>query len=121
MYFYNFLYPVPKLEIFKVLGMKLFLAFASNMDTPKACGPPPLEATYADLTTAAASISEHAKSNGYAVFKRSSKQRRVIYACDRAGKPQTRSKNPNIHESKRREGSRNKKCDYQMKVALKLD
>jgi hypothetical protein len=28
------------------------------MDSPKACGPPPSEATYADLTTAAASISE---------------------------------------------------------------
>ena len=64
------------------------------------------EATYADLTTAAASISEHAKSNGYAPFKRSSKQRRVICACDRARKPQTKAKNPNIHESKRRERSR---------------
>ena len=64
------------------------------------------EATYADLTTAAASISEHAKSNGYALFKRSSKQQRVIYACDRARKPQTKAKNPNIHESKRRERSR---------------
>jgi hypothetical protein len=121
MYFYNFLCLAPKLEIFHVLGMKLFLISASNMDSPKACGPPPSEATYADLTTAAASISEHAKSNGYALFKRSSKQRRVIYACDQAGKPQARAKNPNIHESKRREGSCSKKCDCQMKVALKLD
>jgi hypothetical protein len=101
--------------------MKLFLTSASNIDSPKAYGPPPSEATYADLTATAASISEHAKSNGYALFKRSSKQQRVIYACDRAGKPQTRAKNLNIHESKRRERSRNKRCDCQIKVALKLD
>jgi hypothetical protein len=62
MYFHNFLCPAPKLEFFYVLGMKLFLTSASNMDSPKACGPPPSEATYADLTAAAASISEHAKS-----------------------------------------------------------
>ena len=121
MYFHNFLCPVPKLEFFKVLGMKLFVTFTSNMDSLRACGPPLSEATYADLITAAASILEHTKSNGYALFKRSSKQRRVIYACDRAGKSQARAKNPNIHESKRREGSRSKKCDCQMKVALKLD
>ena len=121
MYFHNFLCPAPKLEFFYVLGMKLFLISASNMDSPKACGPPSSEATYADLTTVAAFISEYTKSNRYALFKRSSKQRRVIYACDRAGKSQARAKNPNIHESKRREGSRNKKCDCQIKVALKLD
>ena len=91
------------------------------MDSPKACGPPSSEATYANLTTAVASISEHAKSNEYALFKRSSKQRQVIYACDRARKPQAKAKNPNIHESKRRERSRSKKYDYQIKVALKLD
>jgi hypothetical protein len=74
MYFYNFLSPAPKLEFFYVLGIKLFLTFAINIDSPKACGPSPSEATYADLTTAATSISEHAKSNRYALFKRSSKQ-----------------------------------------------
>jgi hypothetical protein len=106
MYFHNFLCPAPKLEFFHVLGIKLFLTSASNMDSLTACGPPPSEATYADLTAAAASISEHAKSNRYVLFKRSSKQRRVIYACDQARKPQTKAKNPNIHESKRRERSR---------------
>jgi hypothetical protein len=81
MYFYNFLCPASKLEFFYVLGIKLFLTFAINIDSPKAYGPPPSEATYADLTTAAASISEHAKSNRYALFKRSSKQRQVcIYS-----------------------------------------
>ena len=106
---------------FKVLRIKLFLTSASNIDSPKAYGPSSSEAMYADLTTAAASISEHTKSNRYALFKRSSKQRRVIYTCDRARKPQTKAKNPNIHESKRQERSRNKKCDCQIKIALKLD
>ena len=88
MYFHNFLCPAPKLEFFKVLGMKLFLTFTSNMDSPKACGPPLSEATYADLTTAAASISEHTKSNGYALFKRSSKQNYIsapFYAIPSTG------------------------------------
>jgi hypothetical protein len=40
MYFHNFLCPAPKLEFFYVLGIKLFLTSASNMDSPKACGPP---------------------------------------------------------------------------------
>ena len=101
MYFHNFLCPAPKLEFFHVLGMKLFLTSASNIDSPKACGLSSSEATYADLTTAAASISEHAKSNRYVLFKRSSKQRQVIYTCDRARKPQTKAKNLNIHKSKR--------------------
>jgi hypothetical protein len=40
MYFHNFLCPAPKLEFFYVLGIKLFLTSASNIDSPKACGPP---------------------------------------------------------------------------------
>jgi hypothetical protein len=74
MYFYNILCPALKLEFFDVLGIKLFLTSASNIDSPKACGPPLSEATYTDLTATAAFISEHAKSNKYALFKRSSKQ-----------------------------------------------
>jgi hypothetical protein len=87
MYFYNFLCPAPKLEFFYVLRMKLFLTSASNINSLTVCGPPPSEATYTDLTAVAAFILEHAKSNKYAFFKRSSKQWQVIYACDRAGKP----------------------------------
>ena len=48
------------------------------MDKPKPCGPPPLEATYADLSTVIAAIQEHAKGNGYALFKRDTKPSRII-------------------------------------------
>ena len=54
--------------------MKLFLTFTNNMDSLKACGPPLLEAIYTDLTIIIVSISEYTKSNGYVLFKRSSKQ-----------------------------------------------
>jgi hypothetical protein len=120
-YFYNFLCLAPKLEFFHILGIKLFLTFVSNIDSLIACGPSLSEATYTDLTAVAAFISEYTKSNKYALFKHSFKQQQVIYVCDLAGKLQTRVKNLNIHELKRREKSCNKKCDYQIKIALKLD
>jgi hypothetical protein len=40
MYFYNFLCPALKLEFFYVLRIKLFLTSASNINSPKTCGPP---------------------------------------------------------------------------------
>jgi len=92
-----------------------------NMDLSKACGPPPTAAIYTDLSTAVAAIQAHAKCNGYALFKRDSRPLRVVYACDRYSKPQARAKNPDIHESKQWKGSRSKKCNCQMKVALKRD
>ena len=91
------------------------------MDSPTTCGPPPLAAVYTDLPTAVTAIQDHAKANGYALFIRNSKPKRVIYACDRYGKPQSKPKNPAIHDSKRREGSRSKKCDCQMKLAIERD
>jgi hypothetical protein len=90
------------------------------MDQSKACGPPPPVAVYTDLSTAITTIQGHAKANGYALFKRDSKPRRIVYACDRYGKPQTSGKKPNIHESKQREG-RTKKCDCKMRIALEKD
>ena len=91
------------------------------MHSPKTCGPPPSEAVYADLSTAIAAIQEHAKCNGYALFKRDTKPACVVFVYDRYGKPESKPKNPHIHESKRRSGSRSKKCDCRIKVALKLD
>ena len=91
------------------------------MDKPKPYGPPPLEATYADLSTTIAAIQEHTKGNRYTLFKHDTKPSRIIFSCDRYRKPQARPKNTDIHESKRRTGSRSKKYNYQMKVALKLD
>jgi hypothetical protein len=87
----------------------------------KTCGPPPPAAVYAELSTAITAIQGHAKCNGYALFKRDTKPNRIVYTCDRYGKPAARPKNPDLHDSKRRVGSRSKKCDCQMKVALTKD
>lgn len=90
------------------------------MDAPASSMPPPPTAVYTDLSTATTAIHEHAKANGYALFKRDTTQKRIVYTCDRYGKGQDR-KNPNLHESKQRKGSRSKKCDCKMKIALKKD
>jgi hypothetical protein len=76
---------------------------------PTPCGPAPPVAVYTQLSTAIAAIQTHAKAHSYALFKRDSKPKgphpiRLVYACDRAGKPQSKEKRPNIDESKRRRG-----------------
>jgi hypothetical protein len=91
------------------------------MDSPRACGPPPPEAVYTDLDTAVAAIQGHAKLHGYALCKRDSKAKRVVYTCDRFGRVQSKGKNPNTHATKRRQGSGSKKCGCEMKLVLKLD
>lgn len=90
------------------------------MDLSNTCGPPPLAAVYTDLSTAVTAIQRHAKANGYALCKRDSRPKRIVYTCDRYGKAQSRPKNLELHESKRRE-ARSKKCDCRMKVALEKD
>jgi len=91
------------------------------MDSPKACGPPPSEAVYTDLDTAVAAIQGHAQCNGYALSRRDSTPRRVVYVCDRFGKPRVNKNTPVVHESKKRLGSASKKCGCSMKVVLKQD
>jgi hypothetical protein len=78
----------------------------------KTYGPPPPAAVYAELSTTITAIQGHAKCNGYALFKRDTKPNRIIYTYDRYGKPVARLKNPDLYDSKRRTGSRSKKCDY---------
>ncbi len=57
------------------------------------------------------------RDNGYAFFTRNKKPRRVVYACDRAGKYDAKGKDPDVHPTKRRKNTGSKKCDCQMKVA----
>jgi hypothetical protein len=85
--------------------------------TETVCGPAPSEALYKDLDTLFAAIQAHARDNGYAFFTRNKKPRRVVYACDRAGKYDPKGKDPDVHPSKRRKNTGSKKCDCQMKVA----
>ena len=94
--------------------------------TPPACGPPPPTAVYPDPRTAFTAIQAHAKGHGYAVMIRDTHPNKtnptkIIYACDRGGKAQSRPKNPNIHPDRQRKGSRSKKCGCDMRVALKKD
>ena len=91
------------------------------MESSSKCGPPPSEATYSDLTTAFSTIQEHAKCNGYAPFKRDVKPSRVVCVCDRYGRPQTKGKDPKIHESRKRQNTGSKKCNCTIKVALEKD
>ncbi|RFU25063.1 hypothetical protein B7463_g11275, partial [Scytalidium lignicola] len=92
------------------------------MTTPKpsSCGPPPPEALYTDLTALYASIQAFARANGYAFRILDSKPRRKVYACDRAGKYDSRGKKDGVHQSKQRK-SASKKCDCKMKVAAKQE
>jgi hypothetical protein len=99
----------------------------SNSPAPGApCGPPPSIATYVDVATAFAAIQEHAKANGYALFKRDIQPpapkptTRITYVCDRFGKPQA-SRNKEVDPSKKRKNTGSKKCDCKMKIALKRD
>ena len=82
--------------------LTLFLTPAFNMESLNTCGPPSPAAVYTDLSTAIASIQAHAKDNGYALFKRDTTKNRIVYTCDRYGKPQAKPKNTQVHESKRR-------------------
>jgi hypothetical protein len=85
------------------------------------CGPAPAEAIYPDLTTAFTAIQEHAKANGYAFYRHDRKPNRAVFRCDRAGKYDSKGKNPNTDPSKQRSSSGSKKCGCKMGVELRLD
>jgi hypothetical protein len=51
----------------------------------------------------------------------SSKPSRILFARDRAGKHQSKGKDPAVHESKQRKRTGSKKCGCLMKVELRLD
>ena len=90
-----------------------------NSSTPSM--PPPLEAVYTDLSTATTAIQSYARSYGYALYKRDGKPNRIVYACDRYGKPPPKRESRSVHKSKERKGTRSKKCDCKMRVALEKD
>ena len=50
-----------------------------------------------------------------------SKPLRIIFACDRAGKYQSKGKNPAVYKSKQRKRTGSKKCECLIKVELRLD
>jgi hypothetical protein len=83
---------------------------------PPTCGPAPPEAIYADIPTLFAAIQAHASNNRYAFRIRNTQQNRIIYDCDRGSQYSLKSKNPNMHSTKRRNNTSSKKCGYKMRV-----
>jgi hypothetical protein len=81
---------------------------------------PPPEAIYPDIPTATTAIQDHAKAHGYAFFRRDKKASRELWACDRAGKYNSKGKGA-AHLSKQRASTGSKKCDCLMRVELRLD
>jgi hypothetical protein len=80
----------------------------------------PPEAVYLDVNTATASIQVHAKEHGYAFCQCSTRSNRLVFACDRAGKYNSKGKDPNTHSSRQRQSTGSKKCGCLMKVELRL-
>jgi hypothetical protein len=80
----------------------------------------PPEAVYPDIDSAFSEIQEHAKEHGYAFCRYTTRSNRVVFACDRAGKYNSKGKDPNTHSTKQRK-SGSKKCECPMRVDLRLD
>jgi hypothetical protein len=81
----------------------------------------PPEAVYPDIDTAFTELQAHAKENGYAFCRYLKKGNRLVFACDRAGKYNSKGKDPNTHSSKQRQSTGSKKCDCLMRVELRQD
>jgi hypothetical protein len=77
----------------------------------------PPKAIYPDIDSAFSEIQEHAKEHGYALFRSYKKPSRVVFACDRAGKYDSRGKDPNTHSTKQRKNTGSKKYQNRMNVA----
>ena len=82
---------------------------------------PPPEAIYSDSDSAFTAVQLHAKEHGYAITKHSKRPDRVVFACDRAGKYQSKGKDPAVDKSKQRKATGSKKCECLMRVELRLD
>ena len=106
MYFHNFLCPAPKLEFFHVLGIKLFLTSASNVDSPKAWRAPSIRKLRM-LTLLLQQLLFHSMPNPMDTpFSNAVPNNdEYVYTVYLARKHKL-AKNHNIHESKRRERSR---------------
>jgi hypothetical protein len=81
----------------------------------------PPEAVYPDIDSAFGEIQAHTREHGYTLFRYYRKPSRVVFACDCAGKYDSRGKDPNTHSSKQRQNTGSKKCGCLMRVELRLD
>jgi hypothetical protein len=60
----------------------------------------PPEAIYPDIDSAISEIQEHTKEYRYTLFRSYKKPSRVVFACDRTSKYDSRGKDPNTHSTK---------------------
>lgn len=81
----------------------------------------PIEAIYPDPGTAFTAVQAHAKYQGYAIIKLDKKPSRVVFACDRMGKYNSKGKDLGLHKSRQRNGTGSKKCGCLMRVEIRLD
>jgi hypothetical protein len=81
----------------------------------------PPEAIYPDVDSAFSEIQEHLREHGYTLFRYYRKPSRVVFACDRAGRYDSKGKDPSTHSSKQHKKTGSKKCECLIKVELRLD
>jgi len=81
----------------------------------------PIEAIYPDPSTAFTAVQAYAKYQGYALIKLDKKPSRVVFACDRMGKYDSKGKDLSLHKSRQRKSTGSKKCGCLMRVELRLD
>jgi hypothetical protein len=75
----------------------------------------PIEAIYPDPSTAFTAVQAYAKYQGYALIKLDKKPSRVVFACDRMGKYDSKGKDLSLHKSRQRKSTGSKKCGCLMR------
>jgi hypothetical protein len=101
--------PLPP-PVFEAIPNFLLLPTTSTMSLTA-----PTEAIYPDIYTAFTSIQAHAKEHGY-----SRRASRVVFACDCAGKFDSKCKDPNSHSSKQ-QNTGSKKCGRLVRIKLRQE
>jgi hypothetical protein len=81
----------------------------------------PPEAIYDNVDSAFTEIQAHTKEHGYVFCRYQMRSNRRVFACDCAGKYDSKGKDPNTYSSKQRESTGSKKCGCLMRVELYQD
>ena len=81
---------------------------------------PSPSAIYTNPKAASTSIQLHAKDQGYDLTRFSNKASRIVFTCDRAGKYDSKGKDPATDRSKQRKATGSKKCGCLMRVEIRF-
>jgi FAR1 DNA-binding domain len=91
------------------------------MDILAPLGEPFSEAIYTEISAVRAALEDHARTNGYAIGVKSSKAQRFLYRCSKGGKYDSRFKDPEVHESKRRRNTSTTKTGCKFMVEARKE